>query len=1085
MKKLLNSFLLLSLIMGLVSCAKEVPKTKAKISIGAAIDGDAFPGGLYILGHTPEGSNETVFVKRIQGNSFEIELPNGKWEFGAFGWKGQNGNKIEPISGDIKCYFSNRFFELDGAETDIALNLSKANCDDEFFGPEKLKDSNDPTQPKELVIDSCAYLNKDSKECSSGNAKSFKVVLYDYNFSHPDEMFNQRQNPFYSKCILKNNKDLFNIRLPALPIPFNIISYTDENCSSGALNNYFKYGLEDEKAFDDIPHGAEIFNDSLTLFINSDVCKNNSSSNPFESTLPGVGARFYICNSAQLKTIGSNANFPNNAQYLIGKDIDMANYTMNDNPFSGILDGRNKTLFNISSPLFASLDQGVRINNLNLKNININQNIENLGILAQSLNLSSGQARISNITINNANLTGTENIGGLIGLLNSNAPISRDALLENIQINPQGEESNFNITGTSYLGGLIGRGSNFSVRDSEFSGTITGYRFIGGLGGEISGTEIMKYKSHLNVKPLTDNTVPTYCSFIGGIAGETINGSSEGVKIRNIFSDLTINQSATSVFCQNVGGVVGKVYNQTTSGPTKIENARVYFSSDLNSASGNTNHGGIAGQVYCESNTVDFKSSNINIDLSGSGIQRGGIVGLATEANNNDCIDSTASEIIVSANINTTSGSAQSPYIGSGDFIYLDKIRAYTETSLTTAIANGSGNNIKLTQLFNNADFYLPDETTRNNSPEIWDSNSNFEELKFSNALLQLSPQFSGSAIPNFHVGNSFEPLQISNAEDWRLIANNTNLYNKTIELVSNISFNNSSSEFVSIGAPSFPFIGEIIPNGHSLSNIVMDGSLGQNGIFGSLGSYDSSNPQTAFIGSHHDPLKIYEVSLNNATANSGIVAGVINDAHLVVRVEQASIESGNEVSAIGGLAGQVSDRAQIFESSFSGNINTPNATEVGAFVGQVNSPTSTRSFELKFSKARLDQFSSDSTLNLFVGSISTQDSVNIKQNYVSFNPTVANSSYSFYGGESQVDFVFNVINLRENERGLLPLNFSNNLTISNNTNLDDLMSSNQFFFNNAKEFDFYEDEFDNGNTRVGVKLYWEYNNQCDSDTCN
>ena len=396
--------------------------------------------------------------------------------------------------------------------------------------------------------------------------------------------------------------------------------------------------------------------------------------------------------------------------------------------------------------------------------------------------------------------------------------------------------------------------------------------------------------------------------------------------------------------------------------------------------------------------------------------------------------------------------------------------------------------------MFNNADFYLPDETTRNNSPEIWDSNSNFEELKFSNALLQLSPQFSGSAIPNFHVGNSFEPLQISNAEDWRLIANNTNLYNKTIELVSNISFNNSSSEFVSIGAPSFPFIGEIIPNGHSLSNIVMDGSLGQNGIFGSLGSYDSSNQQKALIGSLHDPLKIYEVSLNNATANSGIVAGVINDANMTVRVEQASIQSSNTVNAIGGLAGQVSDRAQILESSFSGNINTPSATAVGAFVGQVDSPASTRSFELKFSKARLDQFvnagnfdgsSNDGILNFFVGKVTTQDSVNVKQNYVSFNPTVANTSYSFYEGPSQVDFIFNVINLRENERGLLPLNFSNNLTISNNTNLDDLMSSNQFFFNNAKEFDFYEDEFDNGNTRVGVNLYWEYDNQCDSDTCN
>ncbi|QTH44276.1 S-layer homology domain-containing protein [Cohnella sp. LGH] len=143
---------------------------------------------------------------------------------------------------------------------------------------------------------------------------------------------------------------------------------------------------------------------------------------------------------------------------------------------------------------------------------------ENVGLLG----IISNQAVISNVKLENVNVTGFAAVGGLVGW-NSGGSINNSSV--------SGE-----MTGDYSAGGLVGDNSG-SITDSYASANVTGVESVGGLVGyNFSGTTI--HNSHASGK-VTGNEE------IGGLVGRNVGS------ISNAYASGEVNGGS------NVGGLVG------------------------------------------------------------------------------------------------------------------------------------------------------------------------------------------------------------------------------------------------------------------------------------------------------------------------------------------------------------------------------------------------------------------------------------------------------------------------------------------------------------------------------------------------
>ncbi|MGB6873808.1 MAG: GLUG motif-containing protein [Dehalococcoidia bacterium] len=237
---------------------------------------------------------------------------------------------------------------------------------------------------------------------------------------------------------------------------------------------------------------------------------------------------------------------------------------------------------------------GHKISHLSL-NFNLALPLGLFGYLAPS-------GKVTQVGIENINITGAENVGGLVGY--NRGTVSNSY-------------STGNVTGGSNVGGLMGWNYEGDVSNSYSSGTVTGYGDVGGLAGRNDGTVSNSYSTcsvtgtwgtgglvgH-NWKGTVSNSCSTGnvtgASWVGGLVGYNLDGA-----ISNSYSTGSV--TGTSGTGGVAGGNIGTVSNSYSTGSVTGEKSvgglvgfngndgTVSNSYSTCSVSGNENVGGLVG----------------------------------------------------------------------------------------------------------------------------------------------------------------------------------------------------------------------------------------------------------------------------------------------------------------------------------------------------------------------------------------------------------------------------------------------------------------------------------------------------------
>ena len=186
-------------------------------------------------------------------------------------------------------------------------------------------------------------------------------------------------------------------------------------------------------------------------------------------------------------------------------------------------------------------------------------------------------AKVENIRIIRANITGNNNVGGLAG--------QKFGSVRNSSVVGR-------VSGSVFVGGLIGHSSG-PIRNSSTNVRIAGDRSVGGVSGVIrSDGQVHNSSSKANI---------TGSNTIGGLVGNSHSGS----EIRNSWAETTITAEEDIV-----GGLVG-----STGG--LIERSRAF-----GSIRGTSNVGGLAG--VSERGTIRLSYAAVNVTAKSQGSPYGG-----------------------------------------------------------------------------------------------------------------------------------------------------------------------------------------------------------------------------------------------------------------------------------------------------------------------------------------------------------------------------------------------------------------------------------------------------------------------------
>ena len=259
------------------------------------------------------------------------------------------------------------------------------------------------------------------------------------------------------------------------------------------------------------------------------------------------------------------------------KDTPFGGIGSSEHPFTGVFDGQGHTISHvtINAPEgenvgFFNVIKGATIRDLKLVDVKITGKT-NVGGLAGSAQV---QLDSSDLSKNVANLiggcsvsgtvTGTKNVGGLVGL---NGGETDQHTLFSIASAIDKSTANVEVNGTEMTGGLVGKNGG-TITKSSSGGTVKGTTTTGGLVGDSSGDI---YDSHTSCTVAgssytggfvgySDGTVKN-CYSIGGVSGTDYTGGFAGVisRAENVVSAGQVTIAGTPTQGYN-GGFAGKLY---------------------------------------------------------------------------------------------------------------------------------------------------------------------------------------------------------------------------------------------------------------------------------------------------------------------------------------------------------------------------------------------------------------------------------------------------------------------------------------------------------------------------------------------
>lgn len=281
-----------------------------------------------------------------------------------------------------------------------------------------------------------------------------------------------------------------------------------------------------------------------------------------------------LANATDAETLGKN--------YRLKDDLDLTGTPFSGigsaaNPFTGMFDGQGSTISNVTINApdgvnvgFFNAIKGATIRDLKLVNVqitgkeNVGGLVGNAQVQLDSNDLSKNVANLIGGCSVSGKVTGEKNVGGLVGL---NGGETDQHTLFSIASAIDKSTANVEVSGTEMTGGLVGR-NNGTITKSSSGDTVKGTTTTGGLVGDSSGDI---YDSHTSCTVAgsshtggfvgsSDGAVKD-CYSIGDVSGTDYTGGFAGVisRAEDVVSAGQVTIVGTPTQGYN-GGFAGKLY---------------------------------------------------------------------------------------------------------------------------------------------------------------------------------------------------------------------------------------------------------------------------------------------------------------------------------------------------------------------------------------------------------------------------------------------------------------------------------------------------------------------------------------------
>ena len=281
-----------------------------------------------------------------------------------------------------------------------------------------------------------------------------------------------------------------------------------------------------------------------------------------------------LANATDAETLGKN--------YRLKDDLDLTGTPFRGigsaaNPFTGMFDGQGSIISNVTINTpdgvnvgFFNAIKGATIRDLKLVNVqitgkeNVGGLVGNAQVQLDSNDLSKNVANLIGGCSVSGKVTGEKNVGGLVGL---NGGETDQHTLFSIASAIDKSTANVEVSGTEMTGGLVGR-NNGTITKSSSGGTVKGTTTTGGLVGDSSGDI---YDSHTSCTVAGSSRTGGFVGFsdgavkdcysIGDVSGTDYTGGFAGVisRAEDVVSAGQVTIVGTPTQGYN-GGFAGKLY---------------------------------------------------------------------------------------------------------------------------------------------------------------------------------------------------------------------------------------------------------------------------------------------------------------------------------------------------------------------------------------------------------------------------------------------------------------------------------------------------------------------------------------------
>lgn len=331
------------------------------------------------------------------------------------------------------------------------------------------------------------------------------------------------------------------------------------------------------------------------------------------TTLDGSGTDddpYRITNTSELQAIEDDRT----ATYELATDIDASGtenwnsglgfsplHNDNNQTFNGVLDGNGHSI------------SGLYMNRIG---------VDRVGLFAVV-----GSGEIRNVTIADAEITGSDEVGTVVGQ-NGATPFGFPSAgtISDVRV------TNTNVSGDESVGGVVGLNKQVSsnittatgiVRDSSTDAFVTGRTDVGGVVGNNSG----------NIEQsATDAAVEATAEYSGGVVGQnqpvgTITNSSATSDVSGNKSGgiAGINAGDITQSYARIGSVNGSVYAGGIAGRNTGTIELSYARAPVSGGDDGSTIGGLVGSLYA--GTINSSYATGDVTATGSTAAAGGLIG--------------------------------------------------------------------------------------------------------------------------------------------------------------------------------------------------------------------------------------------------------------------------------------------------------------------------------------------------------------------------------------------------------------------------------------------------------------------------